>query len=181
MSVRRSFGFVCLVSSVSACRRLAFAPLLTALFGCAATPPPKSQPSPLLGDVMPSFESTTLNGNPVMSNAYEGHKMVVSFVGVKCEPCERVLTAAQAVYADNREVVVLGVFRREDSEKALSTAARLELRFPVVIDRDGSLAKHFHIENVPSTFVVNQRGRVSWLGGADLTEDGLSAALQAAQ
>ena len=180
MSVRRSF--VCLGSAFGASRCfVSVAPLLAGLLGCASAPPPKSQPSPLLGDVMPSFESTTLNGNPVMSGSYEGHKMVVSFVGAKCEPCERVLTAAQAVYAYNREVVVVGVFQREGSEKARSTAARLELRFPVVVDRDGSLAKHFHIEAVPSTFVVNERGRVSWLGGADLTEDGLNAALHAAE
>lgn len=180
MSARRSF--VCLGATLDCSRRLALlAPLLAGLLGCASPPPPKSQPSPLLGDVMPSFESTTLNGNPVMSGAYEGHKLVLSFVGVKCEPCERVLSAAQAVYSSNREVVVVGVFQREGSEKALSTAARLELRFPVVVDRDGSLAKHFHIEQVPSTFVVNERGRVSWLGGADVTEDGLNAALHAAK
>jgi peroxiredoxin len=154
---------------------------LALLASCASQPPPKSQPTPLLGDVMPAFQSTTISGNPVISGAYEGHKVVLSFVEAKCEKCERVLSAAQAVYSGDREVVVVGVFRREGSEKALSTAARLELRFPVVVDRDGSLAKTFKIQDVPSTFVINQRGRVSWLGGSDLTEDGLSAAVAAAE
>ena len=40
-----------------------------ALLGCASPPPPKSQPSPLLGDLMPPFQSTTLSGNPVISGA----------------------------------------------------------------------------------------------------------------
>lgn len=162
-------------------RALLLASCAALLASCASQPPPKSQPSPLLGDVMPAFQSTTISGNPVISGAYDRHKVVLSFVGVKCAQCERVLTAAQAVYSDDREVVVVGVFRKEDSENALSTAARLSLRFPVVVDRDGKLARQFQIQDVPSTFVVDTRGRVSWLGGSDLTEDGLSAALHAAK
>lgn len=130
---------------------------------------------------MPPFQSTTLSGNTVISGAYQGHKVVVSFVAEKCARCEHVLSAAQAVYADNREVVVLGVFKRDDSAHALSIAARLALRFPVVVDSDGSLARHFQIQDVPTTFVVDQRGRVSWLGGSDLTEEVLTAAVHAAE
>jgi peroxiredoxin len=167
--------------SRAAARGAALVTFVTLLVSCASQPPPKSQPSPLLGDVMPAFQSTTLSGNPVISGAYDRHKVVLSFVGVKCAQCERVLTAAQAVYSGDRELVVVGVFRKEDSENALSTAARLSLRFPVVVDRDGKLAKQFQIQAVPSTFVVDTRGRVSWLGGSDLTEDALSAALNAAQ
>jgi peroxiredoxin len=180
--MRMPVNSVCLTSvSRAGARALALASFVAWQGGCASQPPPKSQPSPLLGDIMPAFQSTTLSGNPVISGAYERHKVVLSFVGVKCAPCERVLTAAQAVYSGDREVVVVGVFRREDSENALSTAARLSLRFPVVVDRDGKLAKQFQIQEVPSTFVVDTRGRVSWLGGSDLTEDGLSAALHAAE
>jgi peroxiredoxin len=169
-------------SSLNALSRFAIlASALALAAGCASQPPPRSQPSPLLGDLMPSFQSTTLTGNQVISGAYEGHKVVVSFVGVECAQCERILSAAQSVYADDRELIVLGVYGRDDSDKALSIAARLALRFPVVVDRDGSLAKHFKIQNVPTTFVVDQRGRVSWLGGSDVTEDHLSAALSAAE
>jgi peroxiredoxin len=180
MSARESFVRPELRIHLRAARAV-FAAAVIALTACASQPPPKSQPSPLLGDLMPPFQSTTLSGNPVISGAYQGHKVVVSFVGEKCARCEHVLTAAQAVYADNREVVVLGVFSRDDSLHARSIAARLALRFPVVVDRDGSLAKHFQIEKVPSTFVVDQRGRVSWLGGSDVTEDALTAAVHAAE
>lgn len=166
-----------------ALRALAVSALVTAFsLGCASTPPPRSQASPLVGDLMPPFESTTLSGNQVISGAYQGHKVVVSFVGVKCAPCARVLTAAQSLYADDRELIVVGVFRREDAENARSVAAGLELKFPVVVDKDGALARRFKVDDqVPATFVVGESGRVRWVGGSDLTEDTLYAALDSAE
>jgi peroxiredoxin len=150
---------------------------------CASTPPPRSLPNPLVGDLMPPFQSTTLSGNPVISGGYQGHKVIVSFVGVQCAPCTRVLSAAQAVYADDSKVVVVGVFRRDDPDaSARSVAAGLELKFPIVVDRDGTMARRFMIDDkVPSTFVVGESGRVSWVGGSDVTEDTLLAAVNAAE
>lgn len=153
--------------------------VLWAAVGCASRPPPPpSQPSPLLGNVMPSFESTTLNGNPVISAGYEGHAMIVSFVGVKCEPCKRVLQAAQVAYEDDRDLVVVGVFDGDDAIDARSLTTGLALRFPVVVDDDGMLARRFQIEDVPRTFIVDARGRVRWVAGAELTEEGLLAAVR---
>jgi peroxiredoxin len=167
--IARAFGISALIS--------AFA------LGCASTPPPRSQANPLVGDLMPPFQSTTLSGNQVISGAYQGHKVVVSFVGVKCAPCARVLTAAQSLYADDRELIVVGVFRGDDSaENARSMAAGLELKFPVVVDKDGALARQFKVDDqVPATFVVGESGRVRWVGGSDVTEDTLYAALDSAE
>lgn len=153
----------------------------TFAFGCAVQPPPPTQPSPLLGQLMPPFESQTVSGNPVISGGYQGHTVVVSFVASKCEPCERALSAANAVYSDERELVVVGVFRRDGAEGVISTAARLALHFPVVVDKDGSMTRQFQVESVPSTFVVDGRGRVRWVGGADLTEDALARAVASAR
>jgi peroxiredoxin len=131
--------------------------------------------------MMPPFQSQTLSGNQVISAGYDGHTVVVSFVSAKCESCERVLSAAQASYAEEREVVVVGVFRPdEDAANVRSMAARLELRFPIVVDHGGTLARRFQIEDVPRTFVIDRAGRVRWVGGQDVTEDGLLAAIHAA-
>lgn len=168
MITRRALAALASVSAIS--------------LSCASTPPPRSLPNPLVGDLMPPFQSTTLSGNPVISGGYQGHKVIISFVGVQCAPCTRVLNAAQSVYADDSKIVVVGVFRRDDPDaSARSVAAGLELRFPIVVDRDGALARRFKTEDkVPSTFVVGESGRVRWVGGSDLTEDTLLAAVNAA-
>lgn len=158
-------------------RRLSWTWIAVLAVSCASAPPPASRPSPLLGDVMPGFEGDTLNGNRIYSSGYEGRVLVVSFVAVDCPACDRSLAAAQAVYADDRELVVVGVVRASDVEQALRLSGRNSVRFPVIIDQDGSLARKFKVEGVPSTFVVDPGGRVRWVGGADLSREALASSV----
>lgn len=146
---------------------------------CSSSPPPRSQPSPLLGDVMPAFESKTLNGNDLYSAAFHGGPFVVTFVAPDCRACESTLAAAQEAYVDLRDVVVVGVFREGDAEVASSLVSKLELRFPVVLDTDEQISKKFKIQEVPKTFVIDPNGRVSWIGGVGLTDDMLKSAVHA--
>ena len=145
---------------------------------CASQPPPRSQPNQLLGDVMPSFESKTLNGNQLFSGAYQGRRVVVSFVAADCDACDKTLKAAQSMYSDMSDVVVVGVFGAGDEGSANTLVKRHELRFPVVVDSDGAIARLFHVEERPTTFVADGYGRVKWVGGSALTEEGLTSAVR---
>jgi peroxiredoxin len=148
------------------------------LVGCASQPPPRSQPSALLGDVMPTFESRTLNGNPLFSGAYEGRRVVVSFVASDCDACDRTLQAAQAMYSNMSDVVVVGVFGPSETASASSVVRQHELRFPVVVDEGGAIAKLFHVDERPTTFVADGYGRVQWVGGSSMTQEGLTSAVR---
>jgi peroxiredoxin len=162
-------------------KQLLIAGLTLCLLGCASQPPPQTLPSPLIGNPMPAFESRTVSGNPVISGGYSGHTVVVSFVDSGCESCERTLRAAQSMYSDQRELVVVSIFAdKAPSSSVRSLAARLGLHFPVVVDDGNYIARRFGVSAWPSTFVVDARGRVRWVGGADLTEDGLSRAVASA-
>jgi peroxiredoxin len=160
-----------------ACRRFSIA-LCCLLSACGQNPPPRSQPNELLGDVMPSFESKSLNGNPVFSGAFEGRRLVVSFVASGCEPCETTLAAAQGMYADSSDVVVVGVFGPDDADDANVVVRRHAIRFPVVVDRDGAIARRFHVGERPTTFVADGYGRVKWVAGPDMTQADLTSAVQ---
>jgi peroxiredoxin len=146
---------------------------------CASDPPPRSQPSRLLSNVLPAFESKTLNGLPLDTGTFYGHTLVVSFVSSRCAPCEKTLVADQALYSDFHDVVVVGVFNADDASSAAQLISKHELRFPVVLDRDGAIAKRYDIERVPVTFVADDQGRVRWVGGSEMTSDGLIAAVRA--
>jgi peroxiredoxin len=154
---------------------------LVLLAGCTSQPPPRSLENELLGDVMPSFESRTLNGNQLFSGAFQGRRMVVSFVGSDCDGCGDTLEAAQAMYSDLSDVVVVGVFPPDDSDTALTSVKRLEIRFPVVVDEDDVIAKRFHVDDRPTTFVADGYGRVKWVAGSSLTQEGLTSAVQSVE
>jgi peroxiredoxin len=148
--------------------------------GCAGNPPPPSHPSRLLSNVLPSFASTTLTGCTLDTNQSNGRALVVTFFAPDCGPCERTLIAAQATYANRHDIVVVGVLDGGDASAATRLVARYDLRFPVVVDQGRALAKRFDVNRLPMTFVANDQGRVTWVGGSDLTQDGLTSAVNQA-
>lgn len=128
---------------------------------------------------MPPFEARTLSGNELYSGAYEGRNLVVSFVDAQCKPCDDSLIAAQRMYADNHEVVVVAVVGEEKAGGAANLSRSLGLKFPVIVDKHGSIAKRFEVRAVPRTFVVSKSGRVAWVGGPSMTAASLTAAVRA--
>lgn len=144
--------------------------------GCSTAPPPASEPSPLLKGMLPSFESNTLSGNRLDTSSFHGRPYVVSVVTTDCKSCERTLAATQAMYSSKSDVSVVGVFHC-DTQMALRWSKEYELRFPILIDDDGAIARRLQVEEYPRTFVTDRRGWVQWVGGEDLTEDTLVAAV----
>ena len=128
---------------------------------------------------MPAFEGRTLSGNELYSGAYEGRNVVVSFVDAPCKPCDDSLVEAQRMYADNHEVVVVAVVRDGKADGAANLSRSLGLKFPVIVDENGSIAKRFEVHAVPRTFVMSKAGRVAWVGGPGMTAASLMAAVRA--
>jgi peroxiredoxin len=127
--------------------------------------------------VIPSFESKTLSGNPFDSSQYWGHPVVVSFFAPQCSACEQTLRATQAVYSDVHDVTMIGVFDG-DAPTAAQLATRYDLKFPVVVDTNKEIAHRFEVNAMPKTFVADNQGRLVWVGGANLTEEGLASAVE---
>lgn len=144
---------------------------------CASQPPPRSAESPLLNEVMPTFESESLNGSPLEPGTFYGHPVVLIFATPDCPACIRALSAGQELYTEQRGVVVLGVLSRIERKQALSVTGEHQLRFPVVSDESGSLAELFQVQDAPRTFVIDKQGWVRWVGGADMTGEALEQAV----
>jgi len=149
-----------------------------ALTGCGSAPLPRSLPSPLMNGALPGFESTTLNGTPLDTSSFYGRPLIVSFVSSDCRACEKTLAAAQATYADLHDVAIVGVFSREGGTNAARVISKHGVKFPIVVDPDGEISERFQIDEVPTTFVADDQGRVHWVGGPELTEATLSAAAE---
>lgn len=154
--------------------------LFVSLIGCAGSPPPKSEASPLLAKAMPGFELEPLNGSTRDSGSFYGRTLVLSFVAADCAACDQTLHAAQEVYSGDRDLVVVAVFG-SDRETAARLSSKHGVKFPVAVDGEGLVARRFEVEERPRTFVVDAQGRVRWVGGAALTEDSLTAAVQASR
>ena len=149
------------------------------LLSACSSPPPPSHPNPLLSQIMPGFEGKTLNLTPFDTGQADGHPMIVKFFSSNCSRCKNTLPALQRIYEDNPSIIIVGVSEDESISEARQLVEGLGVRFPVIYDETGRLARKYSVAKMPVTFVVAKNGNVSWVGGPDQTEDGVRAALSA--
>jgi len=131
---------------------------------CASPPPPKSEPTSLLGQRLPPFQTETVSGKTVMSSSFEGHPVVLSFVRTDCPPCEQTLTTVQDVFTGNERTVAWAIFAPSDPAKVQKLAAKLKLEYPVVIDQGERFQRLFVVSSQPTTVVLDSLGFVKWMG-----------------
>lgn len=148
---------------------------------CASPPPPPSRPSALLSHSLPAFEGDTVSRNHFYTAQGTNHPMIVHFFSSDCAECPRTLSAAQSFYASSSDLVVVGVAEDASAAHVRGLVDRLGIHFPVVLDQDARIAHQYSVTEMPSVFVVSAYGKVSWLGGANTTEDSLRAAVSDAQ
>jgi len=147
---------------------------------CGSTPPPKSQPSELLQRVMPMFSTTSLNGTAIDTGGFDA-PIVVKFFDADCVACARTLPAAQGLYKQKPNIIVIGVSEDSRAATARQAVAKYKLRFPVVVDSDNSIARSFQVKGTPMTFVADKQGRIRWVGGDDVTQETLVAAVESVE
>jgi len=72
---------------------------------------------------------------------------------------------------EGKPFVVVGVNVGETERRVRATAARLEIDFPVLLDRDSAAFTDWGATVLPTTYVVDGSGRVRYIGLGPLEWD----------
>lgn len=163
------------IARILACAALLAGPLSCGPKSSGAVPP--SAASALSGEPAPTFKRPTLAGNMLDTEALAGRVVVVKFFAEYCEPCKRTLPEAQELHRRNDDVAFIGISEDERQSDAESVVRSFGLTFPVVMDRSNVLAGRFRVQQLPITFVIDQAGRVAWVGGPQHGRKDLQAVL----
>jgi peroxiredoxin len=130
---------------------------------------------------MPSFEGETLGGTHFYSAQASDHAMLLLFFSSKAPGCRSNLSIVQRVYESTSEVVAVGVSEDESPTEARRLTDELGIHFPVIVDEGGRISKQYQEPKLPTTFVVDRQSKITWVGGADETEEGVSSAVSLAR
>jgi len=127
--------------------------LKDAVDGGATPPAPQSQrPLPVMdGDGRRALDS------------FRGQIVVVSFIASWCEPCRqeaRLVDGAGARLRADGSGTALLIATNDHERFARAFVAQHRLRLSVLVDRDGSVAKAYGVNGIPTTFVLDARGRI---------------------
>jgi peroxiredoxin len=123
------------------------------------------------GGMAPEFSLKDFNGERLsLRDFQQTGPVLVVFFKISCPTCQLTLPFLQRL---NESIPVIGV-SEDDPEATREFCEYFKIGFPVVIDpaKDRyATSSAYRLTNVPSTFLIEKDGRISWsLNGFDKSE-----------
>ena len=118
----------------------------------------------------------TVKGNPVAAefsledidgkvhhlSDYRGKVVMVNFWATWCPPCRQELPSMERLWLATRDkgVVMLAINIGEDADTIFTFTSDYPVTFPLLMDRDSSVIKHYPVLGVPTSFIIDPQGRI---------------------
>ncbi|MGV3487430.1 MAG: thiol-disulfide oxidoreductase ResA [Tuberibacillus sp.] len=114
-----------------------------------------------VGEKAPDFELKTMDGQIVKLSDLKGQGILLNFWGTWCDPCKKEMPAINAAEERHlKDVKIIAVNIRETTSDVRKFYKRYHLNFTTVLDRNGKVKDAYHIDNIPSTFLIDKNGVV---------------------
>ena len=108
------------------------------------------------------FKLEDLNGKSQVLSDYRGKIVFLNFWATWCPPCRAEMPSMQKLFnkADKSKFVMLAVNIGQDIKAVKEFAEENKYTFPILLDREGVIADKYHVSGIPTTFVIDQQGRI---------------------
>lgn len=121
----------------------------------------------------PEMVLKDLNGQTIALSKLKGKVVVVNFWATWCPPCRREFPSMERLRQQmaGKPLVILAVNEGEGVETIESFFSTLDLQpgFSTLLDEDGSAMSFWPVRGLPTTFIIDKRGRMAYraVGGRE--------------
>ncbi len=139
--------------------------LCTAALAFGTLSPLAAGAAPAPNSRAPDFTLHAADGRNVRLDELRGQVVLVNFWATWCGPCREEMPRLNQLYEKFHKsgFVLLGVNIDDDPNTALTTANKLGVSFPVLLDTDKKVSKLYDLSTMPSTVVIDRDGKVRFL------------------
>lgn len=114
----------------------------------------------------PDFTLTNLQGEEVTLSDLRGKRVVLNFWATWCPPCEAEMPHMQQYYEkygqeDNVEIVGVNLtYAKEKVERVEQFIKSYDITFPILLEKDETVASQYEILTIPSTYMIDRDGKI---------------------
>ncbi len=127
----------------------------------------------------PAFALPDLDDAITKLSDLKGKILIVNFWATWCPPCRKEMPSMQRAWEKIKDkgVVLIGIHVGGNTDKIWDFTSQHNLTFPILIDKRGAVSKKWKTIGLPTTYVVDGRGRKIYraIGGREWDDDQLLA------
>jgi peroxiredoxin len=113
----------------------------------------------------PAFTLTTLEGAPSGLAAYKGQVVMVNFWATWCGPCQQEMPLLDQMYKKYKPAgfTLIGVNVDKEAPAVKALLTRKPVSFPVLLDPANSVSKAYHVDEMPSSVIIDRKGVIRYV------------------
>lgn len=119
----------------------------------------------------PAFEAMLLDGRRVSLAHYRGEPLLVHFWATWCPACRLEQGAVESLARDHQVLTV--AMQSGGEEEVRAYLAEHGIKLPVHVDEEGAMAARWGVRGLPTSFVIDGRGRIRHVTAGFTTSIGL--------
>lgn len=144
-----------------------FAALCLCVAAAACSAGRGDEPLTALSDptAAPEFDLAQPDGTRVRLADYRGKPLVVNFWATWCPPCRAEMPSLQRAWEQlaREGIGVVAINVGEDADTIAQFTSTSPVTFPLPMDTDSRVVQAWPVRGLPTTFVVDQKGRLAYV------------------
>jgi peroxiredoxin len=108
------------------------------------------------------FTLRGLNGKDFRLSDYKGKIVLLNFMATWCPDCRASVPYLKKIYAqyNPQGLIMLSIDIEESEDKVLAFSKKYDLPYPILLDRQGTIARSYGVVGVPVKVLIDREGRI---------------------
>lgn len=110
------------------------------------------------------IELEDVNGNLVSRTDFKGQLTMINFWATWCPPCVEEIPSLNRLKDKMAGLPfeLISINYTEERQDIIDFMKKVNVEFPILLDKDGRLAKEYNVITYPSTFIIDKQGKIKY-------------------